>query len=118
MRTETIKRGNRYDLRFYQADVLTLRVSLTDEAGSAIDLTGKTIRVLLKENVFDTAAAFTLSCAIVGDAANGIVDVTITAASTANVRDYLAEIEVETTGGAGDIESHCIFTWRVMRDVG
>lgn len=118
MRTETIKRGNRYDLRFYQNDVLTLRLSLTDESGDAIDLTGKTVRLLLKENVFDTAAAFTLTCTPVGTLTNGIVDVAITALSTANVRDYIAEVEVETTGGSGDIESHNVFIWRVLRDAG
>lgn len=118
MRTETFKRGNRYDLRFYDNDVLTLRASLVDESGDAVDLTGKTVRLNLKLNPFDSAVAFALTCTPVGDLTNGIVDVAITSASTASVRDYVAEIEVEDTGGAGAIESLVVFTWRVLRGAG
>lgn len=118
MRTLTLRAGRRYELHVYTNDVATWRLSLTNEYGDAVDLTGKTVRCLLKQSLFDSAAAFTLTCTPVGTLTNGVVDMAITALSTAAVRDFKAEIEVETTGGAGDIESFLIFDFKVLRDVG
>lgn len=118
MRTLTFRMGRRYGLHLYQNDVTTWRCSLTNESGDAIDLTGKTIRLNAKLNPFDAAVAWAVSGSIVGDATNGIVDFPFTATHTGSVRGYKAEIEVETTGGAGDIESVVVFDLGVLRDVG
>lgn len=117
MREITFKRGDSISFRTWQNDVLTLRGTLLDEDGDAIDLTGKTIRINAKISPFDSSVTHAVSGSIV-TAASGIVDFAITGTHTANVRKFFAEIEYETTGGAGDIETLLTFEWLVLRDAG
>ena len=117
MRYLTLQAGHAYALRTFQNDVFTLRATLLDERGDALVLTGKTIRINAKINPFDSAVTHAISGTIV-TATSGIVDFAFTSTHTANVRKFFAEVEVETTGGAGDIETFLTFDWLVLRDVG
>lgn len=113
MRQITFKRGQRYDVRFHQAEIVTLRATLTDEDGTAIDLTGKTCSLVLVINPFDTSAAHTVAGSLVALGVTGIVDFPITATHTASVRNFYAQIRY-TSAGADD--THVAFEFRVLRD--
>ena len=116
-REQTFKRGQSYTLRSFQNDVFTLRATLQDEDGDSIDLTGKTIRINAKISPYDASVTHAISGTII-TAASGIVDFAFTGTHTANVREFFAEVEYETTGGAGDIETLLTFKWLVLRDAG
>lgn len=115
MNQRTLRKGNLHRFHWVQGDALTERLTLLDENGNAIDLTGQALRLHAKLNPYDAATAFTLVGAIAGDATLGIVDFPVTTTETASVREYWAEIEM-TVGAV--VETIFRFRIKVERDLG
>lgn len=117
MKTFTLKRGNRYKLDNYRNDVETWRVSLTDEQGDAVDLTGGAVYFRAKVSPFDSTLAFELLGTVIGAETLGIVEFAIDIAQTGLVRKYIAEIQIEDAVQVGNLETHVVFDYEVSVDV-
>jgi len=117
MKEETFRQGGaRVEVRLYHGDTVTLRATLQDDNGDAIDLTTYTAYLHMKKDLMASTADFTITGSTVGAAANGIVDFAFTTTQTADVEDYTAEIELETATNVG--ETIAVFDIHVLRDVG
>lgn len=110
----TYQRGRQYRQTFYQNDETPFQVRLRDFAGNPIDLTGLTVNLPAKLNLFDDTAAFTLSGTLT-DAEAGIVTFPVTNSETGEIRNYFAEIEV--TDGASYTETLVIFQLDILRGI-
>lgn len=110
----TYQKSRHYRQTFYQDDETPFEVTLRDSAGNPIDLTGLDIELSAKLNLFDIAAAFTLTGTIV-DAEDGIVTFPVTDTETADIRNYFAEIEV--TDGAAYTETLILFQLDILRGI-
>lgn len=86
-----------------KGDTPTFEFTLTDDAGAAIDLTDvSTIQFIAKTSLDlpDGSAIFDKACAVVAPATGGICNVTLTAADTATVGLYRAELELRFNDGS------------------
>lgn len=90
----TLKRGGQYKFQWHQGDEFPLELTLRDSIGDPIDLTNMDVNLTLKLSLFDSAATHTLVGTVGVGAAEGIVTFDVTNTETANVRLFVAEIEV------------------------
>lgn len=96
---QTLKVGKQQRLLLYQNDTVTARLTLLDEDGDPIDLTGMTVKLHAKLSLWDTAVAWSITGTL-HDAEAGIVDFALTETlHTGNVREYWADIEHDAGAG-------------------
>lgn len=93
------------DIPIEQGATFTLDLSVTDDAGDPIDLTGYTARMSVKRDARETAALLELTTAnvrIVITAASGLVTLILTAAETAAITTWtrgVYDLELISAGG-------------------
>ena len=69
-----------YNIDYYNADSYDLSITITDQDGSAVDLSGDTITLTIKKDKDDSSAVSTLSTAseiAISGASNNILTITI-----------------------------------------
>jgi hypothetical protein len=71
----------REDLRINQGSTWARTLNFANSSGTAINLTGCTIRGMVRKNKLDVSPAITLTCAVT-DATNGVATVLMTAADS------------------------------------
>ncbi len=105
-------------LQITKGDTPTIEFTITDDAGVAIDLTNiSSIKFTAKSSLAlaDVDAIFEKTCAVVLPATDGICDVTLLAADTATVGNYIGELELRST--AGSIITSSRFILEIVGDV-
>ena len=78
MATLTAIKAANYDITYYNADSYDLSVTITDQDGSAVDLSGDTLTMTIKKKKTNTTAVATLSTAseiAVSGASNNVVTI-------------------------------------------
>ncbi len=71
-----------YNFSIHQGSDANVRVTLTESDGSATDLTGYSVRGIVKHRYGDTTTLLDLSPTIASPATSGYIDVALTATST------------------------------------
>lgn len=111
METRTVKRGD--------TDILTLVVN--DSDGNAVDISGWTIELAVREkyaitDIVDDADAVISKSIEVEDGINGVVEITITSEETnIDARNYLCDFQCIKPSGA--IHSSSTFIYKIEKDV-
>jgi len=99
------------DIPIEQGATFTLDISVTDENGDAIDLTGYTARMSIKRDSRETAALLELTTAngrIIITAASGLVTLVLTAAETAAISTWQRGVyDLELVSGGGTVTRLC-----------
>ncbi len=99
------------DIPIEQGATFTLDISVTDENGDAIDLTGYTARMTIKRDSREAAALLELTTAnsrIVITAASGLVTLVLTAAETAAISTWQRGVyDLELVSGGGTVTRLC-----------
>ena len=72
------------DIKIMRGDTEVFNITVTDDAGVAINLTGDTFASQIRYNRDDASAAATFAC-VVTDAVNGKVSLTLSATSSASL---------------------------------
>lgn len=108
--------AGQYSFCIYQGSTFKRTITYTDSSGTAVDLTGATIRMQARENVNSASTVIDLSTDTSGisitDAAAGEFEISLTASATAGLsfRSSVYDLEIEFTDGevrrilAGTIE--------------
>lgn len=109
-----LKQGNQYRIPLSQGDEVPVELTLRTAIGDPIDLTNLDVSLILKHDLFDTAPAHTLAGTLTA-ASDGIVTFDVTDTETADVRLYVAEIEV--TAGAAYTETLFLLQVEVRRGI-
>jgi hypothetical protein len=92
--------SSRTNFTIGQGTTWSVTVTYTDVTGTAIDLTGYSVRAEMKRNFSDSTAAQTITCTLT-DAENGVITLSLTAAQTKLLSgDYLYDLEIQSAGGA------------------
>lgn len=91
------------DIELWAGDTLTLGVTITNEAGAAVNLTGATLRYAIAPSHNHTTKSVsktTGSGVTHTDAANGVAQIALLPADTAGLKGvYVHELEVEDSAG-------------------
>lgn len=104
-----------YSPTFVQGDDWSFPATLKDQAGAAIDLTGYTFLAQARTRA-SAGVAFTLTVTVT-DAANGVVTVTVDAATTADIGPGTYVWDLQWTDAAGDIRTILAGTITVLPEV-
>lgn len=109
-----MKQGGQYRIGLSQGDEVPVELTLRNSIGDPIDLTDLDVSLILKLDLFDSAPAYTLTGTLtVGS--DGIVTFDFTNTETADVRLFVAEIEV--TDGAAYTETLFLLQVDVRRGI-
>lgn len=100
-------------IRFKRGDTFLLSASLTDSAGSAIDLTGWDIHAQVRNTLMTLIAEAAIT---VTDAAGGTCEVLITDTTTWVPRETYA-LDIQYTGSGGTITSTETMYIIVLEDI-
>lgn len=90
------------NLRAVQGDTFVRTISFVDSAGAAIDITGWTVFFTAKDVLAEADGSAEISETITShtDAANGLTQISVAAASMANLKgDYFFDIQIKKASG-------------------
>lgn len=100
-----------YDLRLYKGDYFPLKLTLKDNAGVAINLTGYTAKAQIRVN-FDDPAPYNFNATINAAAGEVNFELPSTVSSTIPAGSYIWDVQVTDPNGntrtyiAGDVSVH------------
>ena len=91
-----------YNLTLRMGDTESVTVTIQDENGSAVDISGRTYAAQVRANAEDTTILATFTCAIV-NAAQGILTATLTSTETRALTPGLAVWDLQETNPVGPV---------------
>lgn len=87
------------DIKVMRGDTEVFNITLSDSAGTPINLTGDTFASQIRYNRDDVTIAASFTC-VITDAPNGVVQLTLGAVASAALNDGVAYWDLQRTSGA------------------